>query len=179
MSKSIRNTKILVFGALMTAMSIVIGMLCKTYLTFGDGSIRVTFENLPIILSGIWFGPAVGCAVGVVSDIISALLSPPYSVNFLITLGAASIGLVSGMVSRYIIKGKAFIKTLGITLCAHIIGSIIIKSTMLGIIGYAVVWSVRIPLYLLIAVCEAYLIFVIRNNRGIASRVERLVKNDI
>lgn len=176
MKRSIRETKVLVLGALMTAMSIIIGLICKTYLTFGDGSIRVTFENLPIILSGIWFGPVVGTVVGIIADVLSALMSPPYSVNPLITLGAASIGFLSGILSRYIIKGRSFPKTLVLTLCVHTVGSIIIKSTMLGIIGYAVVWSVRVPLYLAIAVCEAYLIYVINNNPGISSRIERLVQ---
>lgn len=176
MKTSIKNTKILVMSALMVAMSIVIGMVCKTYLTFGDGSIRVTFENLPIILSGIWFGPIVGCLVGIISDVIAALVSPPYSVSLLITIGSASIGLLSGLLSRYIIKGRKFGATLSLVLCVHTVGSILIKSTMLGIMGYAVVWPIRIALYVCIAVCESYLIYIINNNRGISSQIERLVE---
>ena len=40
------NLKKLVFGAMMTALCVVIGLVCKTYLTFG--AIRITFENLPV-----------------------------------------------------------------------------------------------------------------------------------
>ena len=52
-----KSVKALVLAAMLTAMSVVIGMFCKTLLNFGNGLFRVTFENLPIILSGIIFGP--------------------------------------------------------------------------------------------------------------------------
>lgn len=175
-SDSIRNTKVLVFGALMASMSIIIGLICKNYLTFSDGSVRITFENLPIIISGIWFGPFVGAAVGIIADLVSALLSPPYQPNPLITVGAASIGILSGVLARYIIKGKKFYQVLLLTLVVHAIGSVIIKSTVLGLMGYAVIWPVRIAIYTVIAVCESYLIYLIINNRGMMSRIERLAK---
>ena len=170
------NTRVLVFAALMASMSIVIGLVCKNYLTFSDGSVRITFENLPIILSGIWFGPFVGAVVGVIADFISALLSPPYQPNPLISLGAASIGILSGVLARYIIKGRKFYHILLLTLAVHTVGSVIIKSTMLGLMGYAVVWPIRIAIYSAVALCEAYLICVIVSNKGLSSRIERLVK---
>ena len=170
------NTRVLVFAALMASMSIVIGLVCKNYLTFSDGSVRITFENLPIILSGIWFGPFVGAVVGVIADFISALLSPPYQPNPLISLGAASIGILSGVLARYIIKGRKFYHILLLTLAVHTVGSVIIKSTMLGLMGYAVVWPIRIAIYSAVALCESYLIYVIVSNKGLSSRIERLVK---
>lgn len=175
-SDTVRNTKVLVFGALMASMSIVIGLICKNYLTFSDGSVRITFENLPIILSGIWFGPIVGAVVGIIADLVSALLSPPYQPNPLITLGAASIGILSGVLSRYIIKGRKFYHVLLLTLAVHAVGSVVIKSAVLEFMGYAVVWPVRIAIYTVIAVCESYLIYIMVNNHAMSSRIERLVK---
>ena len=67
----------LTLGAMLAAMSVVIGMFCKSFLNFGEGLWRVTFENLPIILAGIFLGPITGGMVGVVSDLVSYLLSPP------------------------------------------------------------------------------------------------------
>ena len=40
--------KRLVLGAMLAAMSVVIGMICKNFLNFGGGLLRITFENLPM-----------------------------------------------------------------------------------------------------------------------------------
>ena len=62
-------------AAMLTALSIVIGIFCKNFLNFGMGLFRITFENFPIILSGIMFGPWVGAFVGIASDVLSYILS--------------------------------------------------------------------------------------------------------
>ena len=135
---SLRNTKVLAISAFTVALSVLIGWVCKSYLTFGDGSVRLTFENIPIILSGIWFGPAVGLAVGASSDVISALLSG-YSINPIITVGSAFVGVVSGVLSSYIIKEKkGFLSYLIISVCAHTVGSVIIKSYGLWLYGHVI-----------------------------------------
>lgn len=173
---SIRNTKVLAISAFTVALSVLVGWVCKTYLTFGDGSIRLTFENIPIILSGIWFGPAVGLAVGASSDVISALLSG-YSINPIITVGSAFVGIVSGILSSYIIKEKKnFASYLIISVCAHTVGSVVIKSYGLWLYGYAVLMQIRIPLYIVISVAESYIIYILNKNTGIKSGIERLIK---
>ncbi|MBR2901368.1 MAG: folate family ECF transporter S component [Clostridia bacterium] len=173
---SLRNTKVLAISAFTVALSVLIGWVCKSYLTFGDGSVRLTFENIPIILSGIWFGPAVGLAVGASSDVISALLSG-YSINPIITVGSAFVGVVSGVLSSYVIKEKkGFLSYLIISVCAHTVGSVIIKSYGLWLYGYAVLMQVRIPLYIVISVTEAYIIYIISKNTGVRSGIERLLK---
>lgn len=172
---SLRNTKVLAISAFTVALSVLIGWVCKSYLTFGDGSIRLTIENIPIILAGIWFGPAVGLAVGASSDVISALLSG-YSINPIITVGAACVGAVSGVLSSYIIKDKKkFVSCLLISVCAHTVGSVIIKSYGLWLYGYAVIMQVRIPLYIVISVTEAYIIYILSKNVGVKSGIERLI----
>ena len=172
---TIKNTKILVLAAFMTALSVVIGWVCKTYLTFGDGSVRVTFENIPVILSGIWLGPVLGCLVGASADVVSALLSG-YSINPIITLGAASVGLVSGIVFKYVPMDKkiGWFKIWLSVFSAHCIGSVIIKSFGLYLYGYAVLMWIRIPLYIGIALAETYIIYILYNNKGVSSGIERL-----
>ena len=95
-------------SGLLVALSVVIGWVCKTYLTFD--AIRITFENIPVILSGILYGPIVGAVVGVVSDMVSCITSPNPSLNPIIMLGAATIGILSGVISRYIIKKNKLLK---------------------------------------------------------------------
>ena len=97
------SIKIMTMAAMLTAMSVVIGIFCKNFLNFGAGPyaglFRVTFENLPILAAGLMFGPLVGGAVGLSADVISYLLSRQvYPLNPLVTLGAMAVGLVCGLV---------------------------------------------------------------------------------
>ncbi len=170
---TLKNTRVLSVSAFLVALSVIIGWVCKSYLTFGDGSVRITFENIPVILSGVWFGPFVGLAVGMASDVISALLSG-YSINPIITVGSACVGVVAGVVAK-LVKKKSFLSFLAVALCAHIVGSIAIKSYGLYLYGYAVLLQIRIPLYFAIAFAESYIIYIIYKNKGVASGIERLI----
>ena len=149
-----KSVKGLALASMLTAMSVVIGMFCKTFMSFGGGLFRVTFENLPIIISGVTFGPIVGALVGAGSDLISYLLSPQiYPPNLVVTAGAATIGLVSGVIAWYVIPRRGLFQVIVSGGAAHILGSMIIKSIGLySYYGILVLW--RIPLYLVIAALE-------------------------
>ena len=45
--KASTSIRTLTCSALLAAASIVIGILCKNYLNFGNGLFRITFENFP------------------------------------------------------------------------------------------------------------------------------------
>ncbi len=170
-----KDTKIGLFGsiktmtmaAMLTAMSVVIGIFCKNFLNFGEGLFRVTFENLPILMSGIMFGPIVGGIVGTATDMISYFMSNQiYPINPLVTLGAASIGIVSGVFSRYVFKKHGYVRLILTSALAHIIGSMILKPIGLyQFYGAAVLW--RIPLYLLIAPLEILVLCVMYKNHAV------------
>ena len=166
-----KSVKSLTLASMLVAMSVIIGIFCKTFLSFGDGLLRITFENLPIIISGILFGPIIGGAVGAASDLISYLLSPQtYPPNLIVTLGAFSVGVVSGIVSRYVIRKHS---TLQITLAgglAHVVGSMIIKP--IGLFQFYQ-WAVlvRIPMYLLIAPLEIFIICLLFKNSSFSKLV--------
>lgn len=171
MSKRI-NAKSLTTAAMLTAMSIIIGIFCKNFLNFGGGLFRITFENLPIILSGILFGPIVGGIVGCATDLISYLLSSQiYPPNLIVTLGAVVIGAVSGIVSRCTKDGRGRIVTA--CLLSHLLGSVIIKSVGLFVFyGWAILW--RIPLYAVIATVETVLLCILYKNNNFKSLTEKL-----
>ena len=78
--------------ALLIAMSIVFSRV----LSISTGFVRFNLGSLPVLLAGILFGPWAGFVVGMVADIIGSVLAG-YAINPLITLGAASIGLVGGL----------------------------------------------------------------------------------
>ena len=124
-----RSVATLTLAAMLTAMSVVIGIFCKSVLNFGGGLFRITFENLPIILTGIVLGPIAGGVVGLASDLVSYMLSgQSYPLNIVVTLGATAIGVLSGLMSKYVVKRKCKAQIILSASVAHIIGSMIIKS---------------------------------------------------
>ena len=168
-----KNTNLAIFGsilaltmaAMLTAMSVVIGIFCKSVLNFGGGLFRVTFENLPILAAGIMFGPIVGAIVGVATDIISYFLSgQAYPLNIIVTVGAGSIGLISGFFSRYVFKKRGYFRIIASSAIAHMVGSMIIKPIgLFTFYSWAVLW--RVPLYLIIAPLEIVLLCLVYRHR--------------
>lgn len=175
MRKSKNSAKIatrrMVFSALMVAMSLVIGIVCKAYLTLTP-IFRITFENMPIILLGVMFGPMYSVMAAVGADVISAL-SAGYAPTPLITVGAACIGLIAGVLPR-LIRGKGYASVLAVVSVSHFIGSVLVKTYALcdlySLEFFPAFW-LRLPLYIAISCAEAYLIYIIAKNRQISSLV--------
>ena len=167
-----KSVQVMTMAAMLCAMSVVIGIFCKNFLNFGNGLFRITFENLPIILAGIMFGPAVGGAVGAATDILSYLFSNQvYPINLMVTLGALSVGLVSGIVSKYMVKKHGYLRIVVSALSSHIIGSMIIKTYALyTYYGGAVLW--RIPLYIAIASLEITMICLMYHNHTVRKIID-------
>lgn len=162
--------KIIVFCSILAAMSIILGK----YLAFNIGvSIRISFENLPTIIAGIFLGPICGLAVGAVADLVGSLMVG-YAINPIITLGAAAVGFVSGVVSK-LFRGKKNLPI--IVMCvfsAHIIGSLLIKT--FGIWLYysspflpTLAW--RTLTYLMVGVAECAVIFILSRNKIFTSQI--------
>lgn len=149
---------------MLVAMSVIIGIFCKNFMNFGGGLFRITFENLPIILSGILFGPWVGAAVGIATDLISYLLSAQiYPPNLIVTLGAAVIGFSAGFIAKYVVKNSGYPRIIISGAVGHILGSMIIKPVgLFTFYSWAVLW--RIPLYLVIAPLEIVVLCLLYRN---------------
>ena len=159
---------------MLVAMSVIIGIFCKTFMNFGAGLFRITFENLPIIFSGILFGPIYGAVVGIATDLVSYLLSPQiYPPNLVVTLGAAAVGYVSGFISHVIVKKRGYAQIIISASFAHIIGSMMIKPIgLFAFYGFAVLW--RIPLYLLIIPIEILILCLLHKNAAFRRVTEKL-----
>ena len=166
--------KRLVLGAMLAAISVVIGMFCKSFLNFGGGLWRVTFENLPIILAGVFLGPITGGMVGVVSDLTSYLLSPQiYPPNLVVTFGAFAVGVTSGLMARFVVRQRGTKQIALSAAVAHIIGSMIIKP--IGLFQFYQ-WAVlvRIPLYLVIAPLEILLLCLLWRQKSFRKLFEKM-----
>lgn len=160
--------------AMMTAMSVVIGSLCKSFLNFGNGLFRITFENLPILMAGIFLGPIAGGVVGIASDLLSYLLSPQtYPPNLVVTLGACMVGIVSGLTARFAVKTRGVKQIIISGVAGHVVGSMIIKPIgLFTFYSWAVLW--RVPLYLVIAPLEIFLLCLLWRRRSFRQLLENL-----
>ena len=117
-----RITRVAVLG-LLIALSIVAGK----YLAIRVGELfRFSLENTPILLAGILFGPVAGAAVGVIADLVGCVLVG-YAINPLVTLGAAAIGAMAGILYAHLPMRRG-LRLLGAVLGAHLVGSVLIKT---------------------------------------------------
>ena len=167
--------KVAVALAMLSAISIILGK----YLAIPGGEVlRFSFENLPIILAGIAFGPVGGVMVGAVADLLGCLMVG-YTINPMVTLGAVSIGLLSGIVWK-LLKGKnmkRIFKTAITVGIAHLIGSVLIKTVGLAVfydmhILVLMLW--RLLNYLIVGVLEGIVLYALLGNRMIAKEIEEL-----
>lgn len=122
------TVKTVTAAAMLCALSVLIGIFCKTFLQHPAlVYYRITFENLPVIVAGMVYGPLVGAAVGACADVISCLCSPNPAVIPLITVGAAAVGAMAGLATRIVKKRGALQTALAVAL-AHTVGQLLIKS---------------------------------------------------
>ncbi len=169
------NLRVLCAAALLTALSVVLGK----YLGISMPLFRISLENLPILMAGIFFGPIIGGLVGVIADLIGCV-AMSFTVNPFITLGAALIGILSGLVARFATHGGKPLRPLAICLSvapAHIVGSMIVKTIGLAIFAHAppdkLFW--RVPQYLVIGTVECILLILLTRNKIFMGQLTRLL----
>ena len=171
------NLRVLVIAALLAALSIVLG---KYFAINLSETIRLSFENLSIILAGLLFGPLVGGVAGAVADLVGCVLVG-YSINPIITAGAVLIGVISGVIGQCIAAhGMEKLGTWRIFLpvyAAHIVGSMLVKT--IGMMVYydtpVGIFLVRVPLYVVIAVLEGYLLMLLFRSKTFVGELNRII----
>lgn len=169
------NLRVMIFSALLAGLSIVLG---KYLPVFNIDILRFSFENLPIILAGIMFGPAVGATVGCVADLVGCVLVG-YTVNPLVTVGAAAIGLTAGVVSHFVFHRFSLAQIITSVAMSHIVGSVIIKS--IGLMVYydqplILLMLIRLGNYAIISAIEAALIYLLLRNRAVSGQLNKILR---
>lgn len=173
-----KNTKkipfaVLVAAAFLAALSIVLGK----YLAIRVGdTLRFSFENLPILLAGMAFGPVAGVLVGVGADLIGCLMVG-YAVNPIITVGGAVIGLLGGVLYRVLSKTPHLVRVTVTVTAAHLFGSVLIKTVGLVAFYSYPLWELmlwRLLNYALIGGLETALLYVILKSRAIQSQISEI-----
>ena len=176
-NKFSQSLKVAVALSLLSAISIVAGK----YLAIRGGDImRFSFENLPIILAGVLFGPLSAMLVGVVADLVGCVLVG-YAINPIVTLGAAALGLCSGAVWR-VCKRMKFSHLLCVSLTvliSHAVGSVLIKTFGLAKfyeVSFGVLMLWRTLNYLIVGVLECVLVYILMKNKMFLSAVKPLLR---
>lgn len=165
--KKKRPLAVLVTLSLLVAISIV----CGKYLAIRGGDVlRFSFENLPILLAGILFGPLAGAAVGIVADLVGCVLVG-YAVNPIVTVGAALIGLLAGLVWKLFVRIETLSTNVRLVMAvsvSHFVGSVLVKT-----VGLAAFYSFPIEVlflwrllnYAIIGALESIILCVLFHNR--------------
>mgnify|MGYP003106386515 FL=1 len=169
MNHSKLSVRTLTMLALLTAMSIIFARV----LTVSTGFLRFNLGALPTHLAAVWFGPAGGFAVGAVADLIGGTLSG-YSINPLITLGAGSVGLVSGLLFQKLSSLRLGLRLQISILAGHLVGSVVINSLALHIF-YGYQWPVLaalIPNAIVLSAVNTVLVRILLENKALAAMIK-------
>ncbi len=167
-SKTKNAAKKIAILAMLTAISVMLGIICKNLFTVAI-YYRFTVENAGIIFAGVFFGPAAGALVGFAADAISCLLSTNPVINPIISLGAVAVGAVSGSLSKYLFRKYSEKNLIISASLAHLVGQVGIKSVG-KIVYYGMPWyGVFIGLVMSALACaiEIAVIRILYKNREI------------
>ncbi|WP_036729626.1 folate family ECF transporter S component [Peptoniphilus mikwangii] len=95
------NTKVIVRAAFLVALSIVLTRFLSVMVT---PQLRVGIGSMPIILSGMLYGPVVGGIVGLVTDAIGVMINPQGTPHLGFTLSSILTGLLPGLICMKMLK---------------------------------------------------------------------------
>ena len=175
------NPRALCLAALLAAMSLILGKFLQIPTPFAE-FVRISFENLPVILAGLVLGPLAGAMTGAVADLVGCL-AYGYSINPLITLGAASVGLAAGFFGFLLARTPLLLRISFSAIAAHLIGSVGIKTAGIAAwylakynLGYMELTLWRLLNYTIIAVLEIAILYALLRHRGFQKQLERMCR---
>lgn len=166
------GTKKIVYAGLFISISIILTRMLAFY---PIPTIRISFGDIPIMLSGIVLGPFMGAVTGALSDLIGTIMFPPptgatYFPGF--TLSKILVGLIPALLYRNL-KGSGFVKVAVSVIATEIICSLSLDTLWLSMMynkGMLILLPTRIISRSIIMVAEIILIQVI---------LDRVVRIDI
>ena len=164
-------------------MLIAVSIICGKYLAIRGGDVlRFSFENLPIIFAGITFGPIAAALVAIIADLLGCVLVG-YTVNLVVTLGAAALGIVSGVLWSLVKKWNVptILKVMITVMGAHLIGSVIIKTVGLAAFYAMPLWMLmlwRLLNYAIVGALEGILLCVLVRNKALSAAIRGFKKGE-
>ncbi len=138
------KTRRLVISALLTALAVVLGgLLSIPAMPFGVYSLKIGFGVLPVILTGVLFGPAYGAMVGGMADFLQVMIFPRGAYVPFFTVIGTLFGLIPGL---FFMRGQEakFPRVLLAVAAGQLIASVGLN-TLLLIWLYSMPWETFIP----------------------------------
>ncbi|MBQ7661548.1 MAG: folate family ECF transporter S component [Clostridia bacterium] len=166
-TKNIFSPRILCRAALLAALSLLLGKFLQ--IPTGLPYLRISFENLPLLLCGYAYGPLVGALSAAAADLVGCLLYG-YSINPLITLGAAIIGALAGVFGRcgFFRPPRLYLSVIS----AHLVGSLGVKTAALAAFYAIPLWQLflfRAGLYLCTGGAEFLILYFLLKRKAFRS----------
>ena len=155
------TVKTLVTVALLISISIVLARLLVIYIT---PSVRINFGNIPIMLAGLLYGPIIGGAAGAIADILGTLFLSGMGWYPPLTVSAAIMGIVPGLLAFLVKKNPSIPKMAVIVFTSNLFGTMLWTTywlTKLNNVSFGTLAAVRIPLYLCMTVVETLALYTI------------------
>lgn len=137
-NKGILDTKTLVASSLLTAISIILTRVFAIMVPLGGlPALRVGFGEIPLMITGILFGPIAGGLAGAASDLIGVLINTQGAFFPGFTLSSILWGVIPGLFYTIIRKTKPkfnfnIINTIVILLLAIGLGNLFITNNILS-----------------------------------------------
>lgn len=104
--KGIMDTKTMVKAGLLTALSIVLTRFMYIFVPLGGAqTLRISFGEVPVMMSGLLFGPVVGGITGAAADLIGVLVNSQGAFHPGFTLSSILWGVIPGLL--YLIFRRA------------------------------------------------------------------------
>lgn len=122
------TAKCLVYCSMLTALQIVIARFVS--ITPMPG-VRFSLEAVPVVLSGLLFGPVAGMTVGFGADFIGSLFQP-FGYNPLFCLPPILYGLCGGLLRSYVREKTSFLRVFLTYMPAVLLGSLLWQSVTLA-----------------------------------------------
>ncbi len=167
------STKTLVTCSLLSALSIIFGKFLAISI---NDTLRFSFENTPLLLSGFFFGPVMGGIVALVADIVGSLLRG-YPINPIITVGAVVIGASGGLLFKLFKNTPLFLRVLLPVVIAHILGSLLIKTLGISLMSgtpFTELFLMRTVNYIIIIPVDTLVLYFLYKNKSFRKLTESL-----
>ena len=156
----------LTLQAMLAALSIILTRFCQIPI---NESLRISFGNIPVLLSGLLGGPVAGALVGAVADIVGCIFFNPFGWYPPLTLSPFIYGIIAGLFAKAFTENQSYLKCLITALacnaCSTMTVSTLILAQMQGLPSSLPLFAVRIPLYVGITVCEALVLYLIYKSK--------------
>ncbi len=160
------TVRMLTLQAMLAALSIILTRFCQIPI---NESLRISFGNIPVLLSGLLGGPVAGALVGAVADIIGCIFFNPFGWYPPLTLSPFIYGIIAGLFAKAFTENQSYLKCLITALacnaCSTMTVSTLILAQMQGLPSSLPLFAVRIPLYVGITVCEALVLYLIYKSK--------------